>query len=198
VALSTPPPSPVSAAVPPPPLLRQRNFAALWTGQLISILGERLTYLALVGLLAAHTENFRDPRSSLLLSLLANVMLAPVLMFAPFTGAWVDRWNLKRVLIVSDLLRSVLVVLIPLSYFSTQHTLPMYALVFGLFTCNVFFLPAKSALTPEIVHPSQLLAANAWLAGAGIAATAVGALVGGWVVDHPGGRMPCSSTGSRI
>lgn len=169
-----------------PPLLAQGNFAALFGGQLISILGERLTYLALVGLLAAHTDHFRDPRSSLLLSVLANVMLAPVLLFAPFTGAWVDRWNLRRVMIVSDLLRAILVALIPLAYLNTQHTLPVYALVFGLFTCNVFFLPAKSALTPEIVHPSQLLAANAWLAGAGIAATAVGALAGGWVVDHLG------------
>jgi MFS family permease len=168
------------------PLLRQRDFSALWWGQLISILGERLTYLALIGLLAEHTRNFRDPRSSLLLTLLANVMLAPVLMFAPFTGVWVDRSNLKRVLIVSDLIRSGLVMLIPLLYGISSHTLPVYGLVFGLFTCNVFFLPAKSAITPEIVPPGQLLTANAWLASAGIAATAVGALAGGWMVDHWG------------
>ncbi len=80
------------------PLLAQRNFAALWWGQLISILGERLTYLALVGLLAEHTHHFRDPRASLLLSLLANVMLAPVLLFSPFIGVWLDRSNLKRMM----------------------------------------------------------------------------------------------------
>lgn len=167
-------------------LFRQRNYLALWGGQLISLLGERLTYLALLGLLAEHTHAFQDPRSSLLLSLLANIMLAPVLLFAPFTGAWVDRWNLRRVLIVSDLLRSVLVALIPVLYSTTHNTAWMYALVFGLFTCNVFFLPAKSAITPEIVPSDQLLLANAWLAAAGIVATAVGALVGGWVVDHMG------------
>jgi DHA3 family macrolide efflux protein-like MFS transporter len=169
-----------------PPLLRQRDFSALWWGQLISILGERLTYLALVGLLAQHTANFRDPRSSLLLSLLANLMLAPVLLFAPFTGAWVDRWDLKRVLVLSDLLRSGLVVLIPVPYLATHNTLPVFVLVFALFTCNVFFLPAKSAITPELVPPAQLLAANALLSGAGIVATAVGALGGGWVIDHWG------------
>ena len=167
-------------------LFRQRNYLALWGGQLISLLGERLTYLALLGLLAEHTRAFQDPRSSLLLSLLANIMLAPVLLFAPFTGAWVDRWNLRRVLIVSDLLRSVLVALIPVLYAATHNTAWMYALVFGLFTCNVFFLPAKSAITPEIVPTDQLLLANAWLAAAGIVATAIGALAGGWVVDHLG------------
>jgi len=63
---------------------------------------------------------------------------------------------------------------------------PVFALVFVLFTCNVFFLPAKSAITPEIVAPDQLLAANALLSVAGIASTAAGALVGGWVIDHWG------------
>lgn len=168
------------------PLLLQRNFAALWWGQLISILGERLTYLALVGLLAEHTGAFQDARSSWLLTLLANVMLAPVLLFSPFTGAWIDRWNLRRVLLASDFVRSLLVMLIPLAYGATAHTGPVFAIVFLMFTCNVLFLPAKSAITPEIVPPSQLLAANALLAGAGIVATAVGALAGGWVVDHWG------------
>ncbi len=178
--------APLAGQGAPPSLFRQRNFSALWWGQLISLLGERLTYLALVGLLAEHTHHFKDARASLLLSLLANVMLAPVLLLAPFTGVWVDRWNLKRVVVLSDLARSGLVLLIPVLYVTMHHTLPVYALVFLLFTCNVFFLPAKSAITPEIVPQSQLLAANAWLSGAGIAATAVGALGGGWLIDHYG------------
>jgi MFS family permease len=170
----------------PRPLLAQRDFAALWWGQLISILGERLTYLALVGLLAEHTAHFTSGRSSLLLSMLANVMVAPVLLFSPFTGAWVDRSNLKRVLVVSDTLRAVIVAGIPIAYLALHHTLPVFVLVFLLFTCNVLFLPAKSSITPEIVPPEQLLAANAWLSAAGIASTAVGALAGGWMIDHWG------------
>jgi len=90
------------------------------------------------------------------------------------------------VLIWSDALRAGMVALIPLSYAMSHHTLPVFALVFGLFSCNVFFLPAKSAITPEIVPTPQLLGANALLAAAGIAATAVGALGGGWIVDHWG------------
>ncbi|NOT33137.1 MAG: MFS transporter [Candidatus Eisenbacteria bacterium] len=168
------------------PLFAQRNFAALWWGQLISMLGDRFTYLALLGLLASHTGQFREDRSSLLLSLLANVMLAPVLLFAPFTGAWLDRVNLRRVLLISDFMRAVVVVLIPITYQATQHTGPVFILVFLLFFCNVFFLPAKSAMTPEIVPTHQLMAANALLSGAGIAATGAGMLAGGWVVDHWG------------
>ncbi len=185
-APATASPAPTTPVTVPRPLLLQRNFGALWWGQLISILGERLTYLALVGMLAVHTHHFADPRSSLLLTVLANVMLAPVLLFSPFTGAWLDRRNLRHVLVVSDFLRSLLVMLIPVLYGVTHATVPMFAIVFAMFTCNVLFLPAKSAILPDLVPPPQLLAANALLAGAGIVATAVGALAGGWVVDHWG------------
>jgi MFS family permease len=90
------------------------------------------------------------------------------------------------VLVVSDLLRAGVVLAIPWAYSLTGHTGTTFVLVFLLFTCNVFFLPAKSAITPEIVRPDQLLAANSLLAVAGIVATALGAVVGGWIVDHWG------------
>ena len=170
----------------PRPLLRQRNFLALIGGQLISISGERLTLAALTGLLMLHTRRFSSlGQSSLLLWLLGIAQLLPVLLFSPFVGAWVDRWNLKRVLVVSDTLRAVIIVLIPVCYLATRSVWPVNLLVFALFTCNVFFLPAKSAITPEIVPGRSLLLANALLAGAGVAGT-VAILLGGWVVDHWG------------
>jgi MFS family permease len=168
------------------PLLRQPDFLALFGGQLISISGERLTFVALTGLLLHHTGKFAEAgQSSLLLWLLGMAQLLPVLLFSPFTGAWVDRCNLKRVMVASDAVRALLVVLIPVSYLATRSVWPVNLLVFALFTCNVLFLPAKSAITPEIVPGHQLLLANALLAGAGIAGTAF-VVLGGWIVDHWG------------
>jgi len=176
----------MSAEEPPRPLLRQRNFLALIGGQLVSITGERLTVVALYGLLLQHTRHFSGAReSSLLLWLMGVAQLLPVLLFSPFVGAWVDRCNLKRVMVISDTLRAGIVVLIPACYLATHSVWPVNLLVFALFTCNVFFLPAKSAVTPELVPGEQLLLANALLAGAGIAGTAA-VILGGWVVDHWG------------
>jgi len=177
-------PSPAAAVR---PLLLQRDFAALWWGQLISLIGDRINYLAINGLVQQHTRDYSDPgHSSLMLSLHGTVSVLPVLLFAPFTGPWVDRWNLRRVLIVSDILRALLVLAIPFLYAATHHAVPVWTIVFLMFTCNVFFLPAKSAMTPEIVPRPQLLAANTLLAVAGIAGTIIGFAVGGWVVDHLG------------
>jgi MFS family permease len=171
----------------PRPLLLQRNFAALWWGQLVSLWGDRLNYLALNGLVQQHTRDYHDPgQSSLMLSLHGTVSVLPVLLFAPFAGPWVDRWNLRRVLIVSDILRALLVLTIPPIYAMTHHAAPVWSLVFVLFTCNVFFLPAKSAMTPELVAKEQLLSANTLLALAGIIGTVAGFAMGGWVVDHWG------------
>jgi MFS transporter, DHA3 family, macrolide efflux protein len=176
----------MAAEEPPRSLLRQRNFLALIGGQLISISGERLTLVALNGLLLLHTQRFTNVgQSSLLLWLMGVAQLLPVLLFSPFAGAWVDRWNLKRVMIASDTLRAAIVMLIPVCYLATRSVWPVNLLVFALFTCNVFFLPAKSAVTPEIVPGRQLLLANTLLAGAGIAGTVVNVL-GGWAVDHWG------------
>src|SRR5262245_27922609 len=180
----TSPPAPVASQR---PLLLQRDFAALWWGQLISLWGDRLNYLAINGLVQEHTRDYRDAgQSSLMLSLHGVVSVLPVLMFAPFAGPWLDRWNLRRVLIVSDIMRALLVLVIPIVYAATHHATPVWTLVFLLFTCNVFFLPAKSAMTPEIVRRDQLLGANTWLAIAGIVGTVLGFASGGWIVDHWG------------
>ena len=168
------------------PLLAQRNFLALFGGQLISISGERLTYFALTSLIYEHTNHFQGAvRTSLLLSVLLAVMLLPVLLFAPFTGAWVDRSDLKRVMVISDAIRALFVALIPVIYAATHQISWVFALVFLLFTCNVFFLPAKSAIAPEIVPPQDLLLANALLTGAGAVGTAL-SVAGTWLVDHLG------------
>jgi MFS family permease len=181
------PPGAASSPAAARPLLLQRDFAALWWGQLISIWGDRLNYLALIGLVQEHTRGYHDPgQSSLMLSLHGTVSVLPVLLFSPFTGPWVDRWNLRRVLIVSDLLRALLVLAIPFLYSATHLAAPVWTIVFLLFTCNVFFLPAKSAMTPEIVPREQLLSANTLLAIAGIIGTVGGFAMGGRVVDHWG------------
>ena len=167
-------------------LLRESNFSRLWWGQFFSITGDRFTYLALAGMLFEHSRQEQTASYGALLAVLANVVIAPVLLFAPFTGAWVDRLNLQRVLVVSDTLRALLVLAIPWVYAATGRAEAAFALVFLLFTANVVFLPAKSALVPEIVPRENLLAANSLLAIAGVAATGIGALVGGLVIDRWG------------
>src|SRR5262249_41001183 len=81
------------------------SFSALWTGQLISALGDRIHQVALAYLV------FEGTRSPIAVGAVFLVATLPNLVFGPIAGALVDRWDHREVMIVSDLLRAGLVLL---------------------------------------------------------------------------------------
>jgi hypothetical protein len=165
--------------------LARPAFRGLLAGQVVSIAGDRLNYLALVALLSAHAVRVPDggDRASLL-ALLAWAMLGPSLVVSPWAGALVDRWPLVRTLLVTDFLRAFVVAAIPFAYAATGALAPVFALVALSFTLNAFFLPARSALPPHLVRPEELVAGNAMLILGGVVATLLGTVGGGPLVDR--------------
>jgi MFS family permease len=167
-------------------LFRLPNFRALWAGQLISIFGDRFTYLALLALIVEHAADPRNPAREL--SLIPLISFLPAILFAPWFGALVDSWNTRATLILSDAARGFIVLaIIPAAH---AGGLPAaFALVFLLYVANAFFLPARSAILPDLVPPEQLVAANALATLAGILGTIAGSLAAGWFVERAGWRL---------
>jgi len=161
------------------------GFRALWVGQLVSIFGDRFHYLALLALLVARARQPENPAPEL--AVVPLVSFLPAILFGPIAGPLVDRWNVKRVLVVSDAIRGALVLLlIPAA---TWGGLPAaFAVVFALYVANTFFLPARSAILPRIVPPETLVTANSLATLAGVLATLAGSYFGGWVVERVGWR----------
>jgi MFS family permease len=87
----------------------------------------------------------------------------PNLVFGPLAGALVDRWDQKRVLVLSDVARAAIVVLVPAA--AAANVLLVYPLVFLVTTISIFFRPARTAVIPRIVKENELVAANSaiWL-----------------------------------
>lgn len=162
------------------------NFAALWVGQLISIFGDRFTYLALLALVVEHARDRSNPSAEL--SLIPLVSFLPAILLAPAAGALVDRWNTRTTLLVSDACRGLLVAaIIPAA---ERGGLPAaLALVFLLYVANTFFLPARSAILPDLVPPERLVEANSLATLAGVIGTIAGAVVGGVLVERAGWRI---------
>ena len=164
-------------------LFRNANFRSLWLGQLVSIFGDRLQYLALLSLLV---EGARDPRNPAPeLALVPVVSFLPTILIGPVAGALVDGWDTRRVLLVSDFLRGCVVLLtIPAAL---RLGLPAaFAMVFLLYLVNSFFLPARSAILPDLVEPEDLVEANSLATLAGVLATIAGSLLGGFLVERVG------------
>jgi DHA3 family macrolide efflux protein-like MFS transporter len=133
-------------------LMHSRHFRALFAAHFVSNLGDWVAFLALFSLAALQWH-----AGVLGVSFLAIAYTLPMVAVAPFAGVFVDRWDLRRVLVMSDLLRAVLVLLMGI----TGNLVAMCALLFVHETVSTFFNPAQVSAVPRLVPRQQLLAANA-------------------------------------
>ena len=150
------------------------NFRYLWSGQIISLLGDWFNLIASAALIAQLTE------SGLAVGTLFVVrMLAPVLI-SPLAGVAADRYNRKHILIVSDIGRFFTAAAF-LFIRSPEHVWFVYLLSFLQLGIGGFFFPARSALLPDIVRADQVGAANALTSATWSIMLAIGAALGGLV-----------------
>lgn len=153
-------------------------FTMFWISQTITLFGDRLNNFSLMALFNNFSEN-----PSLMLAYFYLAMSLPIYLLAPFIGVLVDRLDRGWVLVFTDIARGILVLFIPFLFDRTADFFPIMAIVFLLSTGNLFFLPAKSALIPELVSKERLMKVNSILWGAGIAGVIGGFLGGGFIYD---------------
>lgn len=148
---------------------------------MISNFGDRLNQMALVALVYK-----KAPGSVVELAKLLFFIVIPVFIIGPIAGVYVDRWDRKRVMIVSDILRGIMVLLIPFFILSFDNFFPMYVLVFLIFSATRFFLPSKMAVIPDIVPKEMLLVANTLSDLTRMFATFIAFGIAGMIVDKIG------------
>jgi MFS family permease len=148
------------------------NFRWLWAGEVISLFGDWFNLIASAALIAELTA------SGLAVgSLFVVRMLAPFLV-SPLAGVVVDRYNRKYILIASDLLRAGIVLCFLLVRQAHLAWL-LYVLTFLHLGISGFFIPARSAILPDIVARHEIGAANALGSATWSTMLAFGAALGG-------------------
>src|SRR4051794_10030697 len=152
-------------------IFRKRDFSLMWSAQLVSTIGSSLTDLA-AGILV-----FRITGSALNVGLVLMMTALPTLFVGLFAGVFVDRFDRKRILLASDLIRAVLVLMIPLAFQAFGNDtgmLAMYGLLFLSATVRQFFDPAWESVLPEIASEEELTSANSFFSISSFGSTAVG------------------------
>ncbi len=169
------------------PVLNNNRFLILWSGQIFSQLADKVYLVLMIAIIASQFQLPDQPISQWV----SPIMIAftiPAVLFGSLAGVYVDRWQKKSILVVSNLLRGILVIILPpLLLFAQGKTflqaIPlgfglMLAITFAVSTFTQFFAPAEQAVIPLIVKDKDLLAANSLYTTTMMALLIVGFAIG--------------------
>lgn len=124
---------------------------------MVSVFGDFLALFAVFSLIS-----FRLHGTPTQITLILISFILPLAVVGPVAGVFVDRWDVKRTMIASDLIRAVLAVLLIFA----RQPYQIYVLLLALSTVSSFFLPAQSVTVRTIVPKEGLMAANALISQA--------------------------------
>ncbi|MFA6383962.1 MAG: MFS transporter [Candidatus Omnitrophota bacterium] len=163
-------------------LFKNRDFLLLWLGQIVSQMGDRLSQMALIGLVYGREG------TSIQFAKILSFTIIPVFLVGPVAGAFVDKWDRRKTMYACDLIRALLVLMIPLFLFYKQTFIWIYLIIFVAFSIGRFYVPAKLAVIPELVNPKDLLIANSMINTTGMIAAVLGFGISGVIVERLGAR----------
>lgn len=161
--------------------LRIRDFALLWSGMTVSLLGDRFFLVALAW------ETYSLSNRPLALGLVTACMTAPVVLLLALGGVLTDRFERRHLMISADVLRAASIGVAGwLAVAGTLRVWELAALVAVSGAGSALFLPAFGSIVPEIVPQELLPQANALDQFVRPAVGLVGPALGGVVVATAG------------
>lgn len=135
-------------------LLRNRPFRYLLSGHAISSLGD---WVATFGLMLFVRDLTRGSSiEGLAISGILGFRILPALVAAPIASTITDRFDRRRTMIATDVIRAGLIALVPF----TPNLGAVYGIAFVLEAMSLVFLPARDAIVPKMVPTSKLAGAN--------------------------------------
>lgn len=169
------------------PVLKNRNFLALWSGQVFSQLADKIYLVLMIAIIASRFQAENQPISGWVSAIMVAFTI-PAMLFGSLAGVFVDRWSKKGVLVFTNILRGGLVLGIPILLWLVKDIAPLAGLPIGFYillvitflvsTLTQFFAPAEQSAIPLIVEKRQLLAANSLYTTTMMASVIIGFAVG--------------------
>lgn len=163
-----------------------REFVKLWTAQIVSLFGDWFSTITISALIASYTAG-TDYQGIAVSSFFIARLLPPVLM-RPLAGIVADRFDRKRLLIVSDIARALAVLGLLFATQGPQYLPLVYVFVAVQFLFSAIFEPARNAIVPSLLYRHQLVAGNTLSNMTWSAMLAVGAISGGLTAELLGAQ----------
>ena len=145
-----------------------RNFRLIWTGQVVSVVGDGMQRIALLWWARQTGGNGR-------LTAVALATMLPAILGSPFGGWLADRFDRRRLMIVADAARVAIVSVLAVMIIDHRNAAWLVcALVCAAAIGTAVFDPTYAATVPSLLEPEHRPAAN----GLNMANSAVGGLAG--------------------
>jgi MFS family permease len=176
-------------------IFKNISFLILWLGQIFSQLADKI-YLVLI--IAIISSNFQASGESISrwVSLVMIAFTIPAVLFGSLAGVYVDRWSKKVVLVSSNLIRGMLVFIIPFCLLNLNLNQQFLSFPLGFWlillitflvsTATQFFAPAEQSTIPLIVEKNNLLAANSLYTTTMMAMLIIGFAIGDPILELVG------------
>ncbi|MEC0254730.1 MFS transporter [Paenibacillus lautus] len=129
------------------PLLRNRNYMLLMGSQLVSNMGEWLYIIALLTLVGLKWQAAPWEITAMTLC-----MAIPVLIGGPVAGWIGDKYDRKKIMVISDVVRAFILI----GVLFAGNLIQIYILLIVKGLMDVLFSPAKSGKIKEIVDPKHI------------------------------------------
>ncbi|MDT7782209.1 MAG: hypothetical protein QOF58_628 [Pseudonocardiales bacterium] len=148
------------------------EYRRLLATRLTSQWGDGLFQAGLAGAVLFNPERQADPAA---IAAGFAVLLLPYSLIGPFTGALLDRWDRKKVIVVANVSRAIFVLLTALAVGAGLSGIPLYISALVVMGIGRFVGSGLSASLPHVVHEDHLVEANALATTAGAITAVIGA-----------------------
>ncbi|WP_327675353.1 MFS transporter [Kitasatospora sp. NBC_00458] len=138
-----------------------RGFNLFWTGQTVSVVGDRITVFVVPTLMI-----FVLHASPLQVGVVAMAQYLGIPLLGPIAGVLVDRWDNRLTMLVCDLVRLAAVLVIPVAYWLDFLSTPLlFCCVAAISGATIFFNVGYLIAVPAVVEKDQMVRAYSRLEG---------------------------------
>lgn len=161
------------------PLWRHANFNRLWSAQILSAFGSRITRTAIpiiaVGALSVSAWEA---------AVLSALTYLPYVLAGLFGGGFVERANKTRLMVTMDLVRFVVVIATPIAWYYNALSFPLLCLLASVAgAASALFQNADTAILPRLVGKDHVVEANSRLQATESIAELTGPGAAGILID---------------
>ncbi len=161
----------------------KKSFHFLWISQLFANLGDVFYIVGLISILYQASE------SPFYMALLPFLNMAGRMISSIFAPLLFNRYRLKQLLVISQALKTILLLILAVGSLYTPSLYFMFSIIFAVAFLDGLAQPASTALIPRIVDKSQLLRANGILSMISESTQLGGWALGGILVAAMNGRI---------